>query len=102
MVQFLSIHFFLGFLQFLLGFSNVPFFCFILYMRYCYQYKSNFTEGTLADQSTTSATKQVQFGSVDVAVLHHVAHPAVGNIPCGFGEINNLLLSLSLKLPNTA
>lgn len=29
-------------------------------------------------------------------VLHHVAHPTVGNIPCGFGEINNLLLSLSL------
>ena len=27
MVQFLSINFFLGFLQFLLGFSKVPFFC---------------------------------------------------------------------------
>ena len=31
MVQFLSIIFFLGFLQFLLGFSNVPFFCVTLY-----------------------------------------------------------------------
>jgi hypothetical protein len=68
-------------------------------MMYSYQYKSGFTEGAVADQSTTSATKQVQFGSVDVAVLHHVAHPTVGNIPCGFGEINNLLLSLSLNCP---
>ena len=31
MVQFLSIIFFLGFLQFLLGFSKVPFFCVTLY-----------------------------------------------------------------------
>jgi hypothetical protein len=66
---------------------------------YCFQYTSSFTEGALTDQSTTSATKQVQFGSVDVAALHHVAHPTVGNIPCGFGEINNLLLSLSLNCP---
>jgi len=33
MVQFLSIIFFLGFLQFLLGFSKVPFFCVTLYYR---------------------------------------------------------------------
>ena len=32
MVQFLSINFFLGFLQFLLGFSKVPVFCVTLYM----------------------------------------------------------------------
>ena len=31
MVQFLSINFFLGFLQFLLGFSKVPVFCVTLY-----------------------------------------------------------------------
>ena len=31
MVQFLSINFFLGFLQFLLGFSKVPIFCVILF-----------------------------------------------------------------------
>ena len=31
MVQFLSIIFFLGFLQFLLGFSKVPFFCVTLF-----------------------------------------------------------------------
>ena len=32
MVQFLSINFFLGFLQFLLGFSKVPLFCVTLYL----------------------------------------------------------------------
>ena len=32
MVQFLSINFFLGFLQFLLGFSKVPVFCVTLYV----------------------------------------------------------------------
>ena len=32
MVQFLSIFLFLGFLQFLLGFSKVPFLCVILYV----------------------------------------------------------------------
>ena len=32
MVQFLSINFFLGFFQFLLGFSKVPFFCVTLYL----------------------------------------------------------------------
>ena len=31
MVQFMSIIFFLGFLQFLLGFSKVPVFCVTLY-----------------------------------------------------------------------
>ena len=34
MVQFLSIIFFLGFLQFLLGFSKVPFFCVTLFMHF--------------------------------------------------------------------
>ena len=33
MVQFLSIIFFLGFLQFLLGFLKVPFFCVTLYIK---------------------------------------------------------------------
>jgi len=33
MVQFLSINFFLGFLQFLLGFSKVPVFCVTLYIN---------------------------------------------------------------------
>ena len=33
MVQFLSIIFFLGFLQFLSGFSKVPLFCVTLYIR---------------------------------------------------------------------
>ena len=37
MVQFLSIIFFLGFLQFLLGFSKVPvFFCVALYYGFIY------------------------------------------------------------------
>ena len=35
MVQFLSIHFFLGFLQFLLEFSNVLVFCVTLYKTLC-------------------------------------------------------------------
>jgi hypothetical protein len=35
MVQFLSIIFFLGFLQFLLGFSKVPVFCVTLYYHIC-------------------------------------------------------------------
>ena len=34
MVQFLSIIFFLGFLQFLLGFSKVPVFCVTLYIEF--------------------------------------------------------------------
>jgi len=34
MVQFLSIIFFLGFLQFLLGFSKVPVFCVTLYISH--------------------------------------------------------------------
>ena len=32
MVQFQSMNFFIGFLQFLLGFSKVPFFCVTLYL----------------------------------------------------------------------
>jgi hypothetical protein len=68
-------------------------------MTYNYHYKSSFTEGVLAGQSTTFMKKQVQFGSADIAVLHYVAHRTVGNIPCGFREINNLLLSLFLDCP---
>lgn len=65
---------------------------------YC-QYESGFTEGVAAGHSTTSRLKQVQVSSADIAVLHYVDLPTVGNIPCGFREINNLLLFLSLYCP---
>ena len=54
MVQFLSIFFFLGFLQFLLGFSKVPFFCVTLYIDRFYTLYGSIKTVTLTNRECRS------------------------------------------------
>ena len=52
MVKFLSIIFFLGFLQFLLGFSKFPFFCVTLYFHVYFRNCTSYTKEKWQDYST--------------------------------------------------
>ena len=55
MIQFLSIIFFLGFLQFLLGFSKVPVFC-----HPVYKFKRQYSAAAVCDRVHRHKTRNVQ------------------------------------------